>query len=140
MNLRPHKARSLDINLTPLIDVVFLMLIFFMVSTTFDRDTRIKLQLPEASQAPQEQTEEAQIKITIDAQGNFYVDDEQLVNNQFRTLKRTLEKRIEGLKTLPPLIILADAKAAHQAVMTAMDAASQVGLVNMSFPAREREP
>ncbi|MBF0255657.1 MAG: biopolymer transporter ExbD [Gammaproteobacteria bacterium] len=140
MNLRPHKSRSLDINLTPLIDVVFLMLIFFMVSTTFDRDTEIKLELPEASQVEQEPSEEVQIRITIDARGNFYVDDEQLINSQFDTLKRTLEKKIKDLPKLPPLAILADAQTPHHAVMTAMDAASQVGLVNMSFPARQRQP
>jgi biopolymer transport protein ExbD len=140
MNLRPHKSRSVDINMTPLIDVVFLMLIFFMVSTTFDRNTQIQLQLPEASQAQQEPAEQEQIQITIDARGTFYVDDEQLVNNRFDTLKRTLEKRVKGLEKLPPLVIVADAKTSHQAVMTAMDAASQVGLVNMSFPARQREP
>ncbi|MEO5343860.1 MAG: biopolymer transporter ExbD [Gammaproteobacteria bacterium SHHR-1] len=140
MNLRPHKARSVDINMTPLIDVVFLMLIFFMVSTTFDRSSRIQLELPEAGQARQEQKEERQISIVIDAEGNFYLDDEQLVNNGFATLKRALEKRVQGLQSLPPLAIVADARTSHQRVMTAMDAASQVGLVNMSFPARQREP
>jgi biopolymer transport protein ExbD len=140
MNLRPHKARSVDINLTPLIDVVFLMLIFFMVSTTFDRSSQIQLELPEAGQARQEPKDQRQITISIDAQGNFYLDDEQLVNNGFATLKRALEKRIQGLQPLPPLAIVADARTSHQTVITAMDAASQVGLVNMSFPARQREP
>jgi biopolymer transport protein ExbD len=139
MNLRPHKSRSVDINLTPLIDVVFLMLIFFMVSTTFDRNTRIKIELPVAGESQQEEQKVESIKITIDSQGHFYVDDEELINTRFRTLKRTLEKKIKGLKTLPPVAIVADARTPHQAVMAAMDAAGQLGLVNMSFPARQRE-
>jgi biopolymer transport protein ExbD len=138
MNFRRRKDRSVHIDLTSLIDVVFLMLIFFMVATTFDRDTRIKVDLPEASEAKQEEQKQEPIKITIDAQGRFYVNDEVLINTEFKTLKRTLEKQIANLKELPPVQILADAKTPHQAVMTAMDAASQLGLVNMSFPARQR--
>jgi biopolymer transport protein ExbD len=138
MNFRTRKDRSVNIDLTSLIDVVFLMLIFFMVSTTFDRDTRIKVDMPEASETKQEEQKQEPIKITIDAQGRFYVNDEVLINTEFKTLKRTLEKQIADLKELPPVQILADAKTPHQAVMTAMDAASQLGLVNMSFPARQR--
>lgn len=138
MNFRSRKDRSVNIDLTSLIDVVFLMLIFFMVSTTFDRDTRIKVDMPEASETKQEEQKQEPIKITIDAQGRFYVNDEVLINTEFKTLKRTLEKQIADLKELPPVQILADAKTPHQAVMTAMDAASQLGLVNMSFPARQR--
>lgn len=138
MNFRRRKDRSVNIDLTSLIDVVFLMLIFFMVSTTFDRDTRIKVDMPEASETKQEEQKQEPIKITIDAQGRFYVNDEVVINTEFKTLKRTLEKLIADQKELPPVQILADAKTPHQAVMTAMDAASQLGLVNMSFPARQR--
>ncbi len=139
MNLQPNKTPNVEINLTPLIDVVFLMLIFFMVSTTFDRETRIKVQLPEASAT--EQTKEEKIVpvlITIDSQGRFYVNKKELVNTEFATLRRTLQKAVKGVSPLPPVIITADAKTPHQSVMTAMDAASQVGLYNMTFSAKQR--
>lgn len=138
MKLRPNKPQPVDINLTPLIDVVFLMLIFFMVSTTFDRETRIKVQLPEASVAKKEQQKLMPVKITIDVQGRYYVNGEELVNTEFSTLKRTLEKAVKGIVDKPPVIIAADAKTPHQSVMTAMDAASQVGLFNMTFSAKQR--
>lgn len=140
MNLRGKRTQNVDINLTPLIDVVFLMLIFFMVSTTFDRETRIKVQLPEATEVQQEQEQKvAPVKIVIDAKGRFYVNDRELVNTEFSILKRELEKQVEGMKEMPPVMIIADADTPHQAVMTAMDAASQAGLYNMVFSAKQRQ-
>ena len=139
MKLRPNKPQPVEINLTPLIDVVFLMLIFFMVSTTFDRETRIKVQLPEASAAQEEKQKKVlPVKITVDAQGRYYVNGEELVNTEFSTLKRTLEKAVEGIVNKPPVIITADANTPHQSVMTAMDAASRVGMFNMTFSAKQR--
>lgn len=139
MKLRPNKPQSVDINLTPLIDVVFLMLIFFMVSTTFDREARIKVQLPEASASKEEQKSKiVPIKVTVDAKGRYYVNDQELVNTEFSTLKRTLEKATRGVTVAPPVIITADASTPHQSVMTVMDAASQLGLNNMTFSAKQR--
>lgn len=132
MNFRPdRKDERVDINLTPLIDVVFLLLIFFMVSTTFDRHARLKVQLPEASTKSQ-QMQDDPLVLTIDAKGNYYINDRQVVNNALDTLKQALIKTV-GDKRDQPLVLRADGQSPHQAVVRAMDAASQVGLTRLSI-------
>jgi len=132
VNLRKYRRESPAIDLTPLIDVVFMLLIFFMVSTTFKDQSMIRIDLPKASQQKQEETQDKAIDLTIDVQGNFYVNDKRVVNTQVETLKRALQIAI-GEREHPPLIINADGKTPHQAVVTAMDAARQVGLVHLSI-------
>jgi biopolymer transport protein ExbD len=138
MNLRPRRPELPDINLTPLIDVVFLLLIFFMVSTTFKEDSRIQIRLPEAQgeEVPAEEPES--LTIVIDATGTFYVNDRQVVDQELDTLRKAIAGAAGGERDLP-VILKADAKTPHQAVMTAMDAASQLGLVRFSFAASRPE-
>ncbi len=119
------------INLTPLIDVVFLLLIFFMVSTTFTKETHLEIDLPEASGEPQPQ-QNKQIEILINSEGGYAVNGESVVNKQLNTLKIAIEKVAEGDNKLP-LIITADANTPYQAVVTAMDAAGQLGFINLSM-------
>ena len=136
MKLRTSKREELAVNLTPLIDVVFLLLIFFMVSTSFNRESEIIVDLPEA--AEQEKiTASEPIEIIIDADGLFYINNQQLVNTQLNTLKAALNKVTEG-KTDLPLVISADGQAPHQAVVTAMDAARQLGIVHLSIATKQR--
>ena len=136
MNLRPNRKELPDINLTPLIDVVFLLLIFFMVSTTFDRESKIKVELPQATAAAQEEKEQERLDITVDIQGRYYVNQQEVINTDIETLKRAIEKAAGGRQDLP-VFITADAKAPYQAVITVMDAAGQLGFVNMSLPIRQ---
>ena len=132
MNLRPNRSdERVDVNLTPLIDVVFLLLIFFMVSTTFDRHAKLKVELPEAS-ARTEQQREDPVVLSIDAKGNYFIDDRQLVNTQLETLKIALQKTVADKKDVS-LVLRADAKTPHQSVVRAMDAASQLGLTRLSI-------
>jgi len=119
------------INLTPLIDVVFLLLIFFMVSTTFTKKTHLQIDLPEATGVAQPQPNK-QIEILINSEGGFAVNGESVVNKQINTLKLAIEKISEGNTELP-MIITADANTPYQAVVTAMDAAGQLGFVNLSM-------
>ena len=135
MNLKPDRKDDLDLNLTPLIDVVFLLLIFFMVSTTFEKTSKLKIDLPEASNKAQQQ-ENLKIVIGIDVKGRYYVNDRQLVNTQLKTLKMALTKVADG-NTDIPVVLRADAKTPHQAVVTAMDAASQLGLTRLSISTLE---
>ncbi len=135
MNLKPDRKDDIDLNLTPLIDVVFLLLIFFMVSTTFEKTSKLKIDLPEASNKAQQQ-ENLKIVIGIDVKGNYYVNDRQLVNTQLKTLKMALTKVADG-NTDIPVVLRADAKTPHQAVVTAMDAASQLGLTRLSISTLE---
>ncbi|MBT8130115.1 MAG: biopolymer transporter ExbD [Gammaproteobacteria bacterium] len=138
MNLRPERNdERVDVNLTPLIDVVFLLLIFFMVSTTFDRHAKLKVELPEAS-AKQVQQQQQSIVLSIDAKGNYFINDRQLVNTRLETLKIALQKTLADEKDVP-LVLRADAKTPHQAVVRAMDAASQVGLTRLSIATIESQ-
>lgn len=136
MNFRPPRERDLDINLTPLIDVVFLLLIFFMVSTTFVKESKIDLTLPQAS-AERREAEEEQIVITIDRNGDVFVNDKALVNAAVDTLRQALTEA-RGDDTAPVVVISADAAASHQSVVDAMDAARQAGLFRITFPTRTR--
>jgi biopolymer transport protein ExbD len=132
MNLRPDRSdERVDVNLTPLIDVVFLLLIFFMVSTTFDRHAKLKVELPEASAKTEQQLEDPVI-LSIDAKGNYFIDDRQVVNTQLETLKIALQKTVADKKDVS-LVLRADAKTPHQSVVRAMDAASQLGLTRLSI-------
>ncbi|MBK1723265.1 ExbD/TolR family protein [Thiocystis violacea] len=134
MNLRPHRRAPADINLTPLIDVVFLLLIFFMVSTTFKDEARLRVQLPQAQGEDISSEEPAMIRLVIDRAGSFFLNDQALTDAKPESLAKALAelKRQDGAL---PVLIQADAAATHQSVMTAMDAASQAGLNQIAFAA-----
>jgi len=134
MNLRPTPREPVDINLTPLIDVVFLLLIFFMVSTTFNRDSELSIELPAASADAQQQQIDA-IEVAIDAKGRFYVNGRQLLNTQAKTLRQALQAAA-GDSDSPPIIVSADAMTPHQAVVQVMDAARELGFVRLTFATR----
>jgi len=134
MNLRPgHKEESVEVNLTPLIDVVFLLLIFFMVSTTFDRHAKLKVSLPESS-AKATLQQNNPLVLSIDAKGNYFINDRQVVNKSLDTLKQAIQKTIgdKAIKDVT-LVLRADANTPHQFVVRAMDAASQLGLTKLSI-------
>jgi biopolymer transport protein ExbD len=133
VNLRQHPRKTPEVDITPLIDVVFLLLIFFMVSTTFDREAQIMIELPEAT-GEEAKHEKEELDITINTQGIFFVNQQEVINTEIETLKRAIVKAVGDKRNLP-VIINADARTPHQAVMTAMDAASQLGLVRMTFSA-----
>jgi biopolymer transport protein ExbD len=134
VNLRPHRPDPPDINLTPLIDVVFLLLIFFMLSTTFKDDARIEIRLPEIGEVTEQPEAPTSLEIVVDASGGFYVNDRQVVNAEVATLTKAIAAAVGDRRDLP-VIIKADARSPHQAVMTVMDAASRLGLQRFSFAA-----
>lgn len=131
MKFRSTPAEELDINITPLIDVVFLLLIFFMVSTTFERESEINITLPQASEELTEAKPDA-INVAIDAKGNVYVNDQALVNSQLASIKEAIFDKL-GQRNDAPIIISADTETAHQSVVKVMDAARQLGLVRITF-------
>jgi biopolymer transport protein ExbD len=135
LKFRRQRAEEVGINLTPLIDVVFLLLIFFMVSTTFTRETQLSIDLPEAEGTVKE-TSEQQIEILVDEAGSYRVNGRGLVDNRMRTLQAAIYKISAGDTTMP-MVITADADAAHQHVVRAMDAAGQMGFVHLSITTRQ---
>jgi biopolymer transport protein ExbD len=137
MNFRRDSSlKNVEVNLTPLIDVVFLLLIFFMVSTTFDKQSQLQIVLPEANSADTKQKEKNFIDISINAEGEYFVNQQALIKSDEETLKNLLKKTINGDVTLP-VVISADGKAPHQSVITVLDVASQLGLSKMTFATQQ---
>jgi len=134
LNMRKFRKDDTEVNMAPLIDVVFLLLIFFMVTTTFREESEIQIDLPKAANEPMDAMPEA-IEVIIDRDGKFYVDDQALINTQVDTLKRAFRQSL-GERQNVPVIVSADANAPHQAVVKAMDAARQVGLSKLSIATR----
>ena len=131
MNFRSsHIEEDTNINLTPLIDVVFLLLIFFMVSTTFDTTSQLKINLPEASENPTPIPPQ-KLNLLIDAKGNFFINSRELTNNKSATLKAALERIMAGSQL--PIVIQSDADSPVQSLVTAMDVVGQLGLSQVSI-------
>jgi biopolymer transport protein ExbD len=125
-----NPEEDVSINLTPLIDVVFLLLIFFMVSTTFDTTSQLKINLPQASQT-QSAESARKVNLLIDAKGMFYVNSRELTNNNSATLKAALERTMIDGKL--PIVIQSDAASPVQSLVTAMDVVGQLGLPQVSI-------
>ena len=123
-------VEEVDVNLTPLIDVVFLLLIFFMVSTTFDTTSQLKVKLPEASENHESRSVQT-MKLLIDAEGKFFLNSRELTNNKRATLQAALERALSGEQL--PIVIHSDAASPVQSLVTAMDVVSQLGLVQVSI-------
>jgi len=137
VNLRQSRSDEPEVNLTPLIDVVFILLIFFMVSTTFQKESEINIELPEASGKPAEERK-ASLEIVIDADGHYFIDGQQVVNTELDTLKRAVRKYL-GERSEMPVIIRADRKTPYESVVRAMDVTAQLGLVQMSLATSQPE-
>lgn len=128
----PRRAREpVDINLAPLIDVVFILLLFFVVTTTFTRETLLKVDLPEAVSGEQpEELYNVPLEIIVGLDGNYAVNGNTLASSDLNSLMAAMLEASEGDKNLP-VTLSADGKAPHQAVVTAMDAASKLGFVHL---------
>ncbi len=135
MNFRKDKLEPVHLDITPLIDVVFLLLIFFMVSTTFEHNSEINITLPTSSKEVKEAKPDS-VNISLDASGNVYINDKALVNAQLETIKQALSEAVLGIDE-PPIIISADAEASHQSVIKVMDAARQLNLIRITFMTQE---
>ncbi|AIG02326.1 transport energizing protein, ExbD/TolR family [Pseudomonas fluorescens] len=131
MKFRRKPRETVDINLASLIDVVFILLLFFVVTTTFTRETQLRVELPEAvSGSPAEDQPLKQLDITISAEGVFSVNNQLLEKNDVASVMDALQKESGG-DTQLPLSISADGKTPHQAVITAMDAAGKLGFSHL---------
>ena len=132
MKFRSRRRSPPEVNLTSLIDVVFLLLLFFMVSATFEKLGRMQVELPQAQPNVEQEQQPDRITVTVDTEGQFFVNDRELVNTDIETVKRALVS-VAGERRDLPMVISADGRAPHQAVVTVMDAASQIGLARVSF-------
>ncbi len=137
----PRSAKpDTGINLTPLIDVVFLLLIFFMVTTTFTRETRMLITLPEADGEALVSEQQVVLELVVSRDGSYSVNGQNLINGDIKTIMAALKEASEGNKDIP-LMITADAQSTHQAVITAMDAAGRLGFESLNIATQQpQEP
>ena len=138
MNFGRRRGVEPEINVTSLIDVVLLLVMFFMVSTSFVQDGRLKVRLPESSATPESRPADA-VTIAIGADGAYLVNDRALVNRSPDTLRAALAK-VAPHATGQPITIRADARATHQAVVTAMDVAGRMGFAQVNIATVNQQP
>lgn len=138
MQLHSLKTEDPEISLTSLIDVVFLLLIFFMVSTTFEQAAVLKVDLPEASNVSQPENRVDSFELVIDINGQYYLNDRQLVDGRPSTLRSAFNEAAGENRDIP-VILRADAETPYHFVVTAMDVTAQLGFTRLSL-ATERVP
>ena len=131
MRLQPRRPEIPELNLTSLIDVVLLLVIFFMLSTTFVQDASLRVELPQTGSASADRAP-SPVVITVTAQGSYRVNGQVLVNNLRETLATALS-RAAGGGAPKPITIRADARATHQSVVTAMDVAARLGFTQVNI-------
>lgn len=126
MKFQRRRAPEMSVDLTPLIDVVFLLLIFFMVTTTFVQEGRLSLELPEADAEPAAQPPEP-VQVLVARSGDYVVNGRALADQEIGTLQDALTDAVAD-DVEQPLLITSDADAPLQAVVRVMDAAARLGL------------
>lgn len=137
MKLTTSKQEAPDVNLTPMIDVVFLLLLFFMVSTSFIRESSLKVDLPEATgKAMAEQIEP--IDIIINSAGIFTINQTELLDNSHEAVSEALKTAV-GEQTDPHIVISADADTDYQNIVTAMDTAQALGYSRLTLATRQKQ-
>ena len=132
MNLQMQRREDPDVNLTSLIDVVLLLLVFFMVSTSFVKEAVLKVDLPQASERPVALQVEEKLEITLGVGGEVRVNDRELINSRPDTLRAAISKTVGENREIP-VVLRADANATHQSVVTAMDVLGRMGFTRLSI-------
>ena len=127
-----------EINVISLIDVILVLLIFFMATATFEQQSRLKVNLPQASNSSTEKDKGESLLVQINAEGRFFVGNSEVVNERLETLKAAITATA-GDKRDQRVVLRADGRTPHQSVITAMDALSQLGFVNLSIATIRRE-
>jgi len=115
-----------EINLIPLIDIALLLVIFFMLSSTFLQEGRLKIELPQASLAPTGKQKTDPLVITVAQSGTYRVNDRELINSAPDTLRAAIQA-VAGADRSKPVTVRADARSTHQSVVTAMDVLGKLG-------------
>ena len=132
MRLQFHTTEEPTVDLTSLIDVVFLLLIFFMVSTTFEHQALLKVDLPEASAVEDRKEVPELLELIIDSEGRMYLNDRRLVDSEEGTIRAAIQAAVGDDRSMP-LVLRADRLTPHHHVVTAMDVAAQLGFRNLSI-------
>lgn len=132
MRIRDRRAADEpELNLVPLIDVILVLIIFFVITTTFDARSVLKLELPRAS-AEHSEAQSRALSVLVNADGRYFVDDREALRTDVESLKRTIQE-VAGDDRERPVLLRADARTPHQAVVTALDALGQLGFGRISI-------
>ena len=134
MKLQTREREAPEVNLTSLIDVVLLLLVFFMVSTSFVREAEISLSLPEADSDAELTVIEDGLEITISRTGNYFVNGRALLNNDRDTLRTAIE-RLAGERRDIPATVRGDAQSSLQSFVTATEVLGQLGFTQVQIAA-----
>ncbi|HAN54977.1 MAG TPA: biopolymer transporter ExbD [Betaproteobacteria bacterium] len=126
-----------EINLIPMIDVLLVILIFLMVTTTYAKFSELQINLPQAA-GEQSKDKPAQVNVAVDVAGNYQINDTTVSFSNIATLSEALTKAANG-KPDTVITINADAKATHQSVINVMEAAREAGLVRITFATQQGE-
>lgn len=129
MKFKRQRTEEVSVNLTPLIDVVFLLLIFFMIATTFTRETQLQIELPEAS-GEERSSEVELLEVEINSEGDYVVNERRLQGSERKVLLEAVQDISGGDNSLP-FVITADASTPHEYVVRAMDVAGSLGFTGL---------
>ena len=139
MNLKPRRHEEPEINVVSLIDVVLLLVVFFILSAKFTDEGRLRVHLPQASAVPTERLATEPLVVSVTAQGGYLVNQHELINASPETLRAALLKEAGENRSLR-VTLRADAHATHQAVITAMDVLGRLGFSEISIATVKQEP
>ncbi len=135
MKFRRPQQDALEINLTPLIDCLLFLIIFLMLTTTFNKAGKLQIVLPEAKGEAAKTNRAQSVEIGVSQSGEYTVNGQTVPARQPQVLQSAIEKASGGRRDMP-FVIEADGKASHQSVVTVMDIAGQMGFVNLSIGTR----
>ena len=131
MKLGARRDDDFEINVIPLIDVMLTLLMFFVLTATFDQTARLKVALPQASEAAEAEPETG-LTIQVDSDGRYFIDNNEVLNPNVDSLMQAIS-HVAGDDRDRPVILRADGQTPHQAVVTAMDALGQLGFTHLSI-------
>ena len=140
MRMQSRKGREdPEINLIPLIDISLLLVIFFMLSSTFMQEGRLKIELPQASLVPTGKQKADPLVVTVTQSGSYRVNDRELINSSPDTLRAAILE-VAGADRDKPVTVRADGRATHQSVVSAMDVLGKLGFVRLNIATVEETP
>jgi len=138
MNLKPRRHEEPEINVVSLIDVVLLLVVFFMLSSRFTDEGRLRVRLPQATAVPPQTSKSEPLVVTVTQEGTYRVNEKELINSSPDTLRSALLKETGSNRDIR-VTLRADGRATHQSVITAMDVLGRLGFSELNIATVKEE-
>jgi len=138
MNLKPRRHEEPEINVVSLIDVVLLLVVFFMLSSRFTDEGRLRVRLPQATAVPPQTSRSEPLVVTVTQEGTYRVNEKELINSSPDTLRAALLKETGSNRDIR-VTLRADGRATHQSVITAMDVLGRLGFSELNIATVKEE-